>query len=141
MRLRLLGLMTLLLLTGCGDSLTKMVNAKFPPITVDEQRQAAINSTAQALAKLATPNIGVGVSMSDATAALLTEQLKKQGVVKLSLRGDEQLLRVSVDFARQFSKEDAGDNQAAIAALGALKPRIEGTITAYAGITGAIALR
>ena len=139
MRLRLLGLMTLLLLTGCGDSLTKMVNAKFPPITVDEQRQAAINSTAQALAKLATPNIGVGLSMSDATAALLTEQLKKQGVVKLSLRGDEQLLRVSVDFARQFSKEDAGDNQAAIAALGALKPRIEGTITAYAGITGAIA--
>ena len=81
MRLRLLGLMTLLLLTGCGDALTKMVNAKFPPITVDEQRQAAINSTAQALAKLATPNIGVGVSMSDATAALLTEQLKQQGVV------------------------------------------------------------
>lgn len=70
MRLHLLGLMTLLFLAGCGDSLTKVINAKFPPITVDEQRQAAINSTAQALTKLATPNIGVGVAMSDATAAL-----------------------------------------------------------------------
>ena len=47
--LRLLGLLALVLLGGCGDSLTKVVNAKFPLITVDEQRQAAINSTAQAL--------------------------------------------------------------------------------------------
>ena len=139
MFIRLLGLVTLVFLGGCGESLTQMVSAKFPPITVDEQRQVAINSTAEALAKLASPNIGIGLAMSDATAALLTEQLKKHGVVKLSLRGDEQLLRVSVDFARQFSKDDAGDNQVAIDALGALKPRIRGTITAYAGLTGAIA--
>jgi len=136
---RLFGLVALLLLGGCGDSLTKSVNEKFPPITVDEQRQSAISSSAQALAKLATPNIGVGVAMSDATTALFTDQIKKQGVVKLGLRGDEQLLHVTINFARQFTKDDAGDNQAVIAALGTMKPRIEGTVTLYAGVTGAIA--
>jgi len=102
MKIRLLALVAaiVLLLSGCGGPLAKLVNAKFPPITLDEQRVTTVKTNTEALAAMTAPNIGLGVYLPDAKTLLYTEALKKQGVPKLEFDGDEQLLRLTVAFDR-----------------------------------------
>jgi len=44
MRTHWLVVAAVLVLYGCGDPITKLVNEKFPPINVDAQRQIAIDT-------------------------------------------------------------------------------------------------
>jgi len=135
-----LGCISLLFaLGGCSDPLTKLVNSKFPPITAEEQRTAAINSTADALAKVHVPSLGFGVSLPDATTGLFNDTLRKSGVTKLKLDGDKQLIRLELAFDRKFTEADAGDSKDLEKILGAVKPHIAGGLTIYAGLAGAVA--
>jgi hypothetical protein len=138
MRVDLQWFATLFFLFGCGDSLTKFVNDKFPPISADQQRQTAIDTTAQALSKLTTPNIAMAVKLSEAQKALHSERLKKDGVSEVLIEGDKQLLHVRVKFDRKFSEEDAGEDKELRNVLATLKPEITGIITAYVGLSGAL---
>jgi hypothetical protein len=127
-----------LILSGCGDPITKLINDKFPPINVDQQRQAAVDTTAQALSKLPTPNIAFALNLLDAEKALYTESLRKEGISDLRIRGADQLIHVHAKFSRKFSEADAGDNQDARNVLAMLRPEITGTIDAYTGVSGAV---
>jgi hypothetical protein len=122
-----------------ADPITKVVNAKLRPINVDQQRQAAIDSTAKALSRLAAPNLRVSVKFSEARKLLLTERLKSQGLVELFLKGDKQLMRVQAKFSRKFTEEDSPDNQELKQVLALLKPDISGTLMLYLGLSGALA--
>ena len=126
------------LLTGCSNPLKDILNKKWPPVSVDQQRQMAIESTAKALAGLPAPNIGVGVKLSDAKTVLLDDNLRKQGVTDVEVEGGRQLLKIQVKFSRQFTEVDAGDNENLRKLLISLKPDIAGAIVVYAGVTGGL---
>ena len=127
------------LLASCGDPISKVVNERFPPVDIKEQRKSALDSSASALVSLASPNIAVSVGLDELQQAVPAAELAKVGVTKLDIRGDEQLLIVKADFKRTFSAEDAGDNASAKAALGSLRPEVEGSIEVYSGVRGALA--
>jgi hypothetical protein len=139
MLMRALFLGLLLALSGCGKSLTTLVNAQFPPITVDQQRQSAIDTSADALTALAAPNLALGLVFSDVNKVVLTDDLKQAGVKKLNVSGDKQLVKIEADFDRQFDAADGGKSEDLVAALGTLKPAISGSVVLYAGLTGAVA--
>ncbi|OYD77425.1 UNVERIFIED_ORG: hypothetical protein BDU10_2527 [Burkholderia sp. CF145] len=138
MALRALVFLFALLLSGCGDSLTKLVNSRFPPVNEEQQRQTAIDTTANALSKLSAPNVALGLVLTDAQQILFGERLKEQGVTKLDIEADKQLLKIEIAFDRQFGAGDAGSDQNVTALLEALKPHVVGRVTAYAGLTGAV---
>jgi len=131
-------LVTVLFLSGCGDPVTKLVNEKFPPINIDQQRQTAIDTTAEALSSLQFPNIAFSVQISDAEKALYTENLRKQGVTELKLSGDKQLVHIHVKFNKIFTEVDVSDNDHARKVLATLRPEISGRIDAYTGVSGAV---
>lgn len=131
--------MLLVLLGGCGDPITKLVNERFPPVNVDEQRVKAIEATALALKSVYAANIAASVRMEDLEKALYSEDMKKSGVSKLKLEGDEQLVRVQVEFKRSFTETDAPDDEKLRNALKTLKPEVEGSIDFYFGIAGGVA--
>lgn len=135
----LVSLSLLFALGGCSDPLTKLVNSKFPPVTAEDQRTTAISTTADALAKVHIASLGIGVSLPDATTALFSAPLKQQGVTRLKLDGDKQLLRLEVAFDRKFTEADAGDDKDLANILGVVRPRIAGGLTVYAGLAGAVA--
>lgn len=127
-----------LVVSGCGDPITKLVNEKFPPINVDQQRQTAIDTTAQALSQLQTPNIALVVNLGDVEQALYTEKLRKDGVTEFKLSGADQLIHVRGKFTRKFSEADGGDNEDARKVLATLEPEITGRIDAYTSVTGGL---
>jgi hypothetical protein len=127
-----------LALAACGDSVTKLVNAKFPPIDAAAQRQAAIDSAAQALGRLTSPNITVNVGIEDIQQVLNTEDLRAQGVSKMSVSGNNQLIYIHLSFTRQFKEEDAGGDAVARNIIATLRPEISGNLQVYTGVTGAV---
>lgn len=121
------------LIGGC-DPLTDLINEKWPPVTADQQRDAAIESTAKNLRQLEAPNIALSVSFSDLNKVLNSPELQARGVAKVEVEGDRQLARVTVKFERAFSEADgADDTQRQM--LKVLKPTVAGTVTVFAGIS------
>jgi len=125
-------------LTGCGDPLTQAINAHWPPISVDQQRQTAVGTTAQVLTALPEPNLAMAVKLSDIQTVLFSERLRKEGVTALKIEGDKQLVRLQIDFSRVFTQADAGDDSQAQQALATLRPEISGIVAAYVGVTAAV---
>lgn len=98
-------------MTACSDPLKTAVNANWPPVDVQQQRQTAINATAGALSHLVTPNLAIAIDLSDAEAALQTSELRSKGVSSVSLTGDEQLLVLDMIFDKTFEESEGGDDQ------------------------------
>lgn len=138
MLFKLLSLVFLFLLSGCGDPIAKLINEKFPPVNVEHQRQAAIDSTVVALELLQAPNVAISVAIHDLEMALNSEALHKQGITKLRIRGNRQLLEIHGEFNRTFTEADGGDNADTRKILSFARPEITGSIDAYVGITGAV---
>lgn len=131
-------LLTIFLLQGCSDPLEKLVNSNFPPIDASKQRQTTIDTNADALSRLGTPNVALTVMFSDLKQVLVDSSLKKDGVIGLEIDGDEGLLRVKVAFDRKFGESDAPDDPELAKRLGELKPHIVGEVIFLAGITGGV---
>lgn len=138
MNAKWLGPAIVLMVTGCGDSITQAINERFPPLNVDQQRQAAIETSATALSGLPTPNIAFSVALEDVRRALSASMLKKSGITDLALHGEDKLVHVSASFERTFTEADASDNADARQVLSALRPTVAGTLDVYAGISGAL---
>lgn len=135
----LLGLpMLLALLAGCVDPISKLVNERFPPLDVDAQRQKAIDTTALALQSVYAANVAASIRMQEIEKVLHTEDLKRAGVAKLALTGDEQLIRVQIGFKRIFTAADSPDDPTLAQLLEKLKPEVEGNIDFRFGVTGGI---
>jgi len=119
-------------LSGC--SLRHFVNKKWPPVTENQQRQIAVDSTVKALVTLTAPTIAAGINLSDTERVLLNEELSQLGATKLSLEGTKQLLKISIDFHHQFVEKDAGANDDIRKVVATWKPDVTGSITIYAGL-------
>ncbi len=128
----------ILLLTGCQDPITKLVNERFPPVNVNTQRQKAIDTTATALRSVYAANVAASIRLLDIEKALYTDDIKKIGVEKLELAGDEQLIRAKIVFKRVFTGVDSPDDAKLAQLLNQTKPEVEGNIDFYFGVTGSI---
>jgi hypothetical protein len=86
-------LFVLLMLSGCKDPVSDYVNSKFPPVSVDDQRKAALGTAASEIRTLDAPNLAFGASLGEVQAALLTKGLTDQGIKALRLSTDRQLVK------------------------------------------------
>lgn len=138
MLLRALLFCIVLFISGCGKSLTTEINNRFPPVTVDQQRQSAIDTNATALDALLTPNLAIGLKFSDLNEFILSDDLKKSGVKKVQITGDQELMKIELSFDRQFDGSEGEKSPDLVSLLKSLKPSVSGSAVFYAGITGAV---
>lgn len=122
-----------LVLSGCTP-LRKAVNHRFPPINENQQRQAAVESTAKALSAVKAPTILAEINLTDAGQVLLTDDLRRLGVTKLKLEGAQQLLRITLDFHHKFSESDAGESVEGRKFIGTWRPEVSGSVVLFAGV-------
>jgi hypothetical protein len=127
-----------LLLSACSDPVTKLVNAKFPPVSAEQQRQVAIGSNTAAVSRLPTPNVGVSLNLKDASKYLLTDKLKDCGIKTLEVTGETELVHISVQFDHTFTADDVASDPGLAKIISTLRPEIAGRIDVYSGISGAV---
>lgn len=131
------------LLTGCGSGnpITDALNKLFPPISADNQRQKAIESTATTLSAMGAPNVAAAFSLKDVEKLILSDELKGQGVTSIKLSGAEQLVEATVTFDKKFTEDDAAaaSDPKVAELIRRQKPNVVGAVTAYLGIVGAVA--
>lgn len=139
MRTRICIAACLLLCGGCGDNISKYINGKFPPISVDAQRQTAVASAANALSLVTKPNLGSAILIKDIRASIPDKLLADNGVTKLKMDGDKQLVRIEADFSRKFTEADAGGSLEVAKLLREMAPSVTGTLTAFAGVSSGTA--
>jgi hypothetical protein len=121
-----------LLVGGCQDRASEYINGKFPPVTVEMQQQAAIQSAAATLHELDAPNLAFGAPLSRVQEVLLTRDLSSQGVKAVRLSAERQLVRAEIDFDKVLDA-DVGTPQGKL--IHELKPSVSGTLELFAGIT------
>jgi hypothetical protein len=130
------GILALLVLGGGsyyyfrGDPLKTELDRRFPPVTADQQRQAAINSAASALKSLAAPNVAAGANVAS-IQAIAFDEVKPKGVTKLALAADRQLLRMTADFDVTLTPDNlpkGSDKQSLVAALA---PHVVGEVELF----------
>lgn len=108
-----------------GDNLRDIVNAHWPPVTSEQQRQTAIDGALAALEAMPNPNIAAGVDVKT-IEMVAGELLKGKGLTKLSVEADRQLLKVTGSFDLSLRPEGAGDDPQKRAWIERLKPQVVG---------------
>ena len=131
----ILCILLLVSLTGFGDSVTRLVNQHFPPVDEASQRQTAIDSAADALGHLTSPNITVNLGLNDIQQILLNTQMRAQGVSAIAISGHEQLLSMRISFTHSFNEDEAGDDPLIRQLIARLRPEVSGNLQLYSGIT------
>jgi hypothetical protein len=121
-----------------GDPLAKQLNKQWQPISVDQQRQRAIDTAASTLKSMGRPNLAASID-AKTIEALAGPQLKPQGVTAIRVRGDRQLLRLEANFERAFGPDDLPTDSKARDLIATLKPDIAGMIVVSVGVTSALA--
>jgi hypothetical protein len=120
-----------------GDPIAELLNQKWQPISVDEQRQKAIDSAAAALKSFSGASVAAGIDVKE-IVALAAPLLKAQGVQALRVTGDQELLHMEADFARAFGPEDVPADFKGRDLIVSTKPNIEGMIDLSVGIAAAV---
>lgn len=135
----------ILLLVGGGlyyylrqDPLQAELNRRWPPVTADQQRQAAIDSAAAALQILPSANLAAGADLST-IQAIAFDAIKGKGVTKLALATDRQLLRLTADFEITLKPEDLSPNSDKRPLVAKLTPRVIGQVDLFLGAAAALA--
>ena len=119
------------------DALRAELDRRWPPVTVDQQRQAAIDSAASALKALAAPNVAAGADLAT-MRTIAFDQVKSKGVTKLALATDRQLLQLTAEFDITLKPDDLPPNSDKGSLVAALTPHIVGEVEIY--LTAAAAL-
>ncbi len=126
-----------LFISGCGDDIDDYINKKYPPVSLEAQRQEATATTLSALEKLDSPNFGFGSPLSLLRSAFISSgELSSLGVKDIRLSSSDQMMRVEIDFRRNFSGN--AENRADL--VSRLNPSVEGTISFYAGLASSTEL-
>lgn len=138
--IRRVGVVCLLVLLAVGaaaayyylrnDPLRAELNRRWPPVTADQQRQVAIDSTASALKALAAPNVAAGVDVATIKEIAFNE-VKSKGVTKLTLATDRQLLRLTADFDVALTPDDLPKHSDKRSLVAALAPRVVGEVELF----------
>ncbi|TAY50940.1 hypothetical protein [Rhizobium leguminosarum] len=116
------------------------MNAKFPPVTVDDHRKTAIGSVASTLPELVNANVAANLRLSDLGTAMNSAEVKeKLGISDLTLHGDRQILFADVSVDRTFTASDFPDLDATtVQILTKMSPQIKGTVSIGLGVTSAV---
>lgn len=109
------------------DPLRAQLDRRWPPLTVDTQRQAAIVSAAAALEALATPNLAAGADVAT-IRRLALDAVASNGVTKLSLEADRQLLRLTAGFDVTLTPNDLPNDSGKQSLVAALAPQVVGEL-------------
>src|SRR5262245_51050040 len=120
-----------------GDNLRDVINAHWPPVTPEQQRQKAIDGALAALDAISNPNIAAGVDLKT-IETVGSELLKGKGVTKLTVETDRQLLKVTAAFDLSLSPGDAGDDPQKRAWIERLKPHAMGRAELFLSATTTI---
>jgi len=119
------------------DALRAELDGRWPPVSADQQRQAAINSAATALRVLSAPNVAAGADTA-AIQAIAFDEVKTKGVTKLTLATDRQLLQLTADFDVTLRPEDLPSDSDKRSLVAALTPHVAGQVEVF--LTAAVAL-
>lgn len=117
------------------DPIAELLNQKWQPISVDQQRQKAIDSSAAALKLFSSANVAAGIDVKT-IVALVNPLVKAEGVEAIRVKGDQQLLHLEADFKRAFGPDDVPADFKGRDLVLAMKPSIQGTIALSLGIAG-----
>ena len=96
MRLRFALLALPLMAFSC--EVRDLVNAAFPPVSMEDQRQAAIEGAVASLAALGQPNVAAGIDLAAIREQVGGDVLAKLGVDDLTVSSDGQLLLAAAKF-------------------------------------------
>jgi hypothetical protein len=130
------GVLLLLALGGAGyyylryDPLRAEVDRRLPPVTADQQRQAATDSAASTLKALATPNVAAGADVAT-IQQIAFDKIKSKGITKLVLATDRQLLRMTAGFDVTLTPDDLPNDSDKRSLVAALAPRVVGEVELY----------
>jgi hypothetical protein len=108
------------------------LNRNWPAVSLDQQRQAAIDSTASALLTLTSPNVAAGVD-AKTIQSVAFEKVKSRGVSKLEVAIDRQLLRLTADFDVTLKPDDLPPGSDKRPLVEKWKPQIAGHIDLFLG--------
>jgi hypothetical protein len=90
-----------------SDQLTKLVNAQFPPVSAENQRQLAIATAIAVLDEMGPANVAASVDLRDLKKYLESLPIFAAfGIKTLTLHTDKQLMHVDIAFDHQFSSSD-----------------------------------
>ena len=120
-----------------GDPLLAELNKHWPAVNLDQQRQAAIDSTASALVALTSPNVAAGVD-AKTIQTIAFENVKSRGVSKLEVATDRQLLRLAADFDVTLKPDDLPPGSDKRPLVEKWKPQIAGHIDLFLGAAAAL---
>lgn len=112
------------------DPLRAKLARRWPPVTGDQQRQAAIDSAASVLKALAAPNVAAGADVAT-IQAIAFDETKSKGVTKLALSTDRQLLRMTADFDLTLTPDDLPNGSDKRSLVAALAPHVVGEAELY----------
>jgi hypothetical protein len=97
-----------LALSGCATPTWFEKSWKTP---VDKRLQEeTVSQTLKAFNEMGTPNVLASVSLP-AVEPVILANLKDEGVVNLSLTGDDQVLRIDAKFKRHFTRNDLAESE------------------------------
>lgn len=119
------------------NPLTAMLNKRWPPITITQQQQTAIASTAASLPALSSPNIAAGVDVKT-IQKIAFEATKSNGVTKLTVTSDNQLLHLKADFDIKLTAKDLPKNSQQKQLVTDLSPEVVGTLDAYVSASASL---
>jgi hypothetical protein len=106
----LLVFLLLVLFSGCsGDPVKKLLDAKFPPVSKEEQQKRAIDSLTESITQMELPALSVGVSLVKLESVIQKELRKDPSIKSIRLIGDNQLLTIKVEVDKTFKKSDWED--------------------------------
>jgi hypothetical protein len=127
----------LLLAVGAGayyffhdDPLRVELDRHWPPVTADQQRQAAIDFATTALKALTTPNLAAGVDVAT-IQEIAFDKVKSKGVTKVALTTDRQLLQLTADFDVTLVPDDLPLDSDERPLVAALIPHIVGRVEMF----------
>src|SRR5271170_184399 len=135
--LRWIATAIVLLIAGGGayyyfhyDPLQAELNRRWPPITVEQQRSAAIDSMATVLKTLVMPNVAAGADIATIQGIAFNE-VNPKGVTKLAFATDRQLLRMTADFDVTLTPDDLPKDSDKRSLVASLAPHVAGEVELY----------
>jgi hypothetical protein len=115
-----------------APNLRDVINAHWPPVTPDRQRQTAIDAAFAALDAMSQPNLAVGTDVKT-IEAIGSEHLKGKGVTKLTLETDHQLFKVTAAFDVSLKPVEIDTDQQNREWVEKFKPHVVGRVELFLG--------
>ena len=119
------------------DPLKTLLDRRWPPVTAEQQRQAAIDSAATALKTLVAPNVAAGADVATIREVAFNA-LKPKGVTKISLTTEKQLLRMTADFDMTLAPDALPQESDKRSLIAALAPHVIGKVELF--LTAAVSV-